>query len=154
MTNPVLPQKLAFLKDVEDYGNYQCGFYKGIEWETIRNLNDPGLSHWRGYLLIPEEYQNVSDKIRDDVNAKAHGGITFGEDFSSKIGFDCAHGFDYVSNQEGDDTMAYINKTFLKQSEDYQITLQRNQNKIFRDFLYVKNCLFEMIDALVPDIDQ
>lgn len=82
----------------------QEGDYKEFEVITNNNLDfkcvikrHESLGHLNGYVYLTKENDFYGVHM-DDLNIKAHGGITFTEEVDDfwVIGIDCAHSGDYI----------------------------------------------------------
>ncbi len=81
--------------------------YKGFNCNISRMfLKEPCVDaffggHLCGYVDLPEDHKFFEKKY-DDIDVDCHGGLTFSEEKEGKwrIGFDCAHSFDYCPSLE------------------------------------------------------
>lgn len=69
---------------IENEGDFRAFSYKGFDCSIVRS----DLGYLCGYVSVHDSYKSKID------NLDCHGGITYKDD--DRIGFDCAHSFDYV----------------------------------------------------------
>lgn len=87
-------QKYKRQKDMEKYGNYQNGEYKGWKWEMIRYEHS---LVWCGYVFYDDIELTNEEK---ENHIFFHGGLTY--DDGKKIGFDCNHVYDFSKYYKGE----------------------------------------------------
>lgn len=78
-----------FNDDINTYGDYQSGEYKGISWEMKRNQF---MGHWCGYVITNLE---IDELTYNKLEEASYMGLT------SHLGFDCAHYNDYPFRKNG-----------------------------------------------------
>lgn len=153
------PRYLAYLDDKEKYGDFQEGDYKDIHWYAYRNP-DVGLNTWCGSVSV----KLLSEDEYYILDSHSHGPITGGyEKNPDSLGFDTNHHNDFIPKSDQyltqlADSLNSPNSSSSSNSTRKMAALERFVTQIctippksteYRDFVYVRNILYRMIDALV-----
>lgn len=123
-----------FLRDQENYGDQQEGYYRGYHWSARRNT----MNCWCGYVDLPD---NLDSETMDKLESIAYGGIT-GGNAEGGTGFDTCHINDYLPP--------------TKEIFDHQIEimlLTQPCEKTYKDFIFVRQVINHMIDELPSKSD-
>jgi len=128
------PRYQAYLADKATYGDFQEGDYKGFHWYAYRR-GRVSLTYWCGSVDLVDHVCQPQ---------KPHYGITGGYN-STSYGFACAYRGDYVP--KGRDFIQDIEKLNNTEGMDLLLDIPPDCDQ-YRDFPYVKRCLYLMIDDL------
>lgn len=132
----ILEQRARQQADVALWPHQDEGVYRGYRWLMRR----PGGTYWCGYVdLSPaQEFLNESDNHYDELESRAHFGITGG--YENMSGFDCSHYADFYSRLENLPGMPASLRDFCIDG-----------NATYKDHDYVLSRIEDMIDYLADN---
>lgn len=130
------------MKEWEHEPNRLEADYKGMKLLIVRNES---LGNLCGYVGIAKEHPLYGKDYDDFPDLDVHGGVTFSEEGDGKrwfkgywwVGFDCAHGFDYVPFME--------ERTRKLMGTKYK----RISNAVYRNICYVLSEAIRLADQLL-----
>jgi len=136
------PRYQAYLADKATYGDFQEGDHKGFHWYAYRG-GSGSLDHWCGSVDLADH--EINESLEECLEVASHYGITGGYN-STSYGFDCAHWGDYVP--KGRDFIQDVEKSNNTEMMGFLLDIPPDDYQ-YRDFPYIKSCLYAMINDFI-----